>query len=201
MKERLEKRVSIDKALLDDFMQIRKLIVDDIENTYPKKYELNDKEEIVQRIIDRLIFIRRCEDVGINPENVSLEQVRHLPDENAYSELKEIFSRYNQKYNSGLFAIGIDNDLDTIKINGAIIKKLIGYLYESHDKQYIYNFDWINADVLGQVYEQYLGKLLEQTKSGKAKLKDSQAHRKEEGIYYTPTYIVDYIVRNTISLY
>ena len=40
---------------------------------------------------------------------------------------------------------------------------------------------------------------MEQTKSGKAKLKDGQAHRKEQGIYYTPTYIVDYIVKNTVG--
>ena len=195
---RLKKRMSMDKILLDDLMHIRKLIADDIEKTYSQKYDVNDKEEIVQRIIDRLIFIRRCEDVGINPENLYLEEVKHLPDNKAYPKLKEIFEKYNDIYNSGLFAIGVDNDCDVIKINGLIIKNLISYLYESKDKQYIYNFDWIDADVLGQVYEQYLGKILEQTKSGRAKLKDGQAHRKESGIYYTPTYIVDYIVRSTL---
>src|SRR3989344_5819323 len=93
----------------------------------------------------------------------------------------------------------IDNDIDSITINGEIIQTLIGYLYESHDKKYKYNFEWIDADVLGQVYEQYLGKILAQTKSGKAKLKEGQAHRKEQGIYYTPTYVVDYIVKNTLG--
>lgn len=195
---RLKKRASIDKALLDDLMQIRKLIAEDIEKTHPKKYEINEKEEIIQRIIDRLIFIRRCEDTEINPENLYLYEVGGQTDEKAHLNLKEIFSKYNQVYNSGLFAINIDNDLDKIKISGAIIKKLIDYLYESHDKQYVYNFDWIDADVLGQVYEQYLGKILEQTKSGKTKLREGQAHRKEQGIYYTPAYIVDYIVKNTV---
>lgn len=196
--ERLKKRVSIDDALLDDFIQIRKLIADNIEDTYPKKYELNDKEEIVQRLIDRLIFIRRSEDVGINPDNLYLEEIRILDDSKVYLKLKSIFEIYNEKYNSGLFATNFDNDLDAIKISGVIIKKLIGYLYESHDKQYVYNFDWISADILGQVYEQYLGKILSQTRSGKSKLKEGQAHRKEQGIYYTPTYIVDYIVKNTV---
>ena len=52
--------------------------------------------------------------------------------------------------------------------------------------------------MLGNIYEQYLGVIL--TKIGKrAKLKESHAHRKEQGIYYTPTYIVDYIVRNTLG--
>lgn len=196
--ERLKKRMSINKILLDDLMHIRKLIADNIEKTYSQKYDVNDKEEIVQRIIDRLIFIRRCEDVGMNPENLYLEEVKHLPDNKAYPKLKEIFEKYNDMYHSGLFAVGVDNDCDIIKINGLIIKNLIGYLYESKDKEYIYNFDWIDADVLGQVYEQYLGNILAQTKSGRAKLKDGQAHRRESGIYYTPTHIVDYIVKNTL---
>ena len=196
---RLRKRVSIDKPLLDDLMYIRSLIARDIEGRYPGKYQINEKDEIIQRIIDRLIFIRRCEDTGINPENLILKEAQELPDGRSYSKLKEIFSKYNDVYNSGLFAIAKDNDCDRITIDGTIIKKLSQYLYESKDGKYIYNFDWIDADVLGQVYEQYLGKLLAQTKSGKAKLTNGQAHRKEQGIYYTPTYIVDYIVKNTVG--
>lgn len=196
---RLKKRVSIDKALLEDLMLIRKLISDDLEKTYPEKYQINEKDEIIQRIVDRLIFIRRCEDVGISPENMLIEDIRRLPDNKAYPKLKEIFHRYNEIYNSGLFALAKDNDCDQVDINGVIIKKLAYNLYESKDHTYIYNFDWIDADILGQVYEQYLGIILEQTKSGRAKLKNSQAHKKEQGIYYTPTWVVEYIVKNTIG--
>jgi len=196
---RLKRRASIDKALLEDLMHIRSLIASDLEKNYPGKYEINEKDEIIQRIIDRLIFIRRCEDTGINPENLTLKEAMALPDNKAYPKLKEIFKTYNDVYNSGLFIIAKDNDCDKITIDGEIIKKLARYLYESKDGEYIYNFDWIDADVLGQVYEQYLGKLLAQTKSGKAKLTNGQAHRKEQGIYYTPTYIVDYIVKNTVG--
>ena len=197
--DRLKRRITIDKTLLNDFMRIRSLIANDIEKNYYEKYGINDKDEIVQRILDRLIFIRRCEDTGINPENIVLRGVQSLPHNKAYPKLKEIFKKYNDIYNSGLFAITKDNDCDIIDVNGIIIKELIDYLYESKDKQYVYNFDWIDADILGQVYEQYLGKILAQTKSGKAKLKDGQSHRKEQGIYYTPTYVVDYIVKNTLG--
>ena len=196
---RLKRRASIDKALLEDLMHIRSLIASDLEKNYHGKYEINEKDEIIQRIIDRLIFIRRCEDIGINPENLTLQGIQDSTESKAYNELKKIFSKYNDIYNSGLFAIAKDNDCDKITINGEIIKKLTQYLYESRDGKYIYNFDWIDADILGQVYEQYLGKLLAQTKSGKAKLTNGQVHRKEQGIYYTPTYIVDYIVKNTLG--
>lgn len=196
--ERLKKRVTIDKPLLNDLMSVRRLIANDIEKNYPNRYDLNEKDEIVQRIIDRLIFMRRCEDVGINPENCVLEELKHVSGFEAYKKLKMMFAEYNRIYNSGLFAIGIDNDCDNIKINGNITKNLVGYLYNSKDGQYIYNFDWIDADVLGQIYEQYLGIILEQTKSGKSKLKEGQAHKKEQGIYYTPTFVVDFIVKNTL---
>jgi len=195
---RLKKRITIDKPLLNDLMSIRKLIANDIEKNYPEKYEVNEKDEIVQRIIDRLIFMRRCEDVGINPENCVLKELKFVSGSQAYKELKKMFEKYNQVYNSGLFAVGVDNDCDNIKIDGNIIRDFIGRLYNSKDGQYIYNFDWIDADVLGQVYEQYLGLILEQTKSGKSKLKEGQSHKKEQGIYYTPTYIVDFIVKNTL---
>jgi type I restriction-modification system DNA methylase subunit len=196
---RLKQRISIDKPLLEDFMRIRRLIADDIEKSYPSKYNPNEKDEIIQRIIDRLIFIRRSEDIGINPNNLVLEEIKHLPGDKAYPKLKYFFSKYDDKYNSGLFTHNQDNDCDKINIDGEIIKKLVYYLYESHDKNYVYNFEWIDADVLGQVYEQYLGKILAQNKSGKSKLKEGQAHRKEQGIYYTPTYVVDYIVKNTLG--
>ncbi|MFH0876086.1 MAG: N-6 DNA methylase [archaeon] len=196
---RLRRRSSIDKSLLEDLMLIRTLIANDIERKYPLKYEPNQKDEIIQRIMDRLIFIRRSEDAGINPENFILTEITHLPDNKAYPKLKDFFKIYNDVYNSGLFVIGKDNDCDDILIDGAIIKKLVKYLYESKNGEYIYNFDWIDADVLGSVYEQYLGKILEQKKSGKSKLVEGQAHRKEQGIYYTPTYVVDYIVKNTVG--
>ena len=197
---RLKKRISIDQPLLADLMTIRKLIVNDVEKRYPGRYQLNEREEIIQRIIDRLIFIRKCEDVGTNLNGLSLkEEILHRPYGEAYKRLKWIFRQYDDSYNGGLFAIGVDNDCDKIDIDGEIVQKMVGLLYSSRDGQYIYNFDWITADVLGQVYEQYLGIILAKTKSGKADLKPGQAHKKEQGIYYTPTYIVDYMLRATLG--
>ena len=197
---RLKKRISIDKPLLEGLMTIRRLIANDIERRYPKKYNLDEREEIIQRIIDRLIFIRKCEDVGINLEGISLmEKIVHDTYGNAYYRLKEIFKKYNEVYNGGLFAIGTDNDCDVINIDGKIVQEMVTLLYTSKDKQYVYNFDWINADILGQVYEQYLGKILAQTKSGKTSLMNGVTYRKEQGIYYTPTYIVEYIVDSTLG--
>jgi len=195
----LKKRMSIDKPLLQDLMYIRKEIASDIEKTYKIKFTIEEKDEIVQRIIDRLIFMRCCEDKEISPENLIIKEIANEVDYKVYKKLKLMFGKYNDMYNSGLFAPNKDNECDNIELDGGIIKKLVKLLYESKNNDFIYNFEWIGADVLGQVYEQYLGMILSQTKSGNAKLKEGQVHKKEQGIYYTPTYIVEYIVNNTIG--
>lgn len=61
-----------------------------------------------------------------------------------------------------------------------------------------YDFSIIDADVLGTIYEQYLGHILRKTEK-RAKLTENHAHRKKQGIYYTPPYIVNYIVRSTLG--
>ena len=55
------------------------------------------------------------------------------------------------------------------------------------------------AEILGQVYEQFLGKVIRLTKGGQAKVEEKPEVRKAGGVYYTPAYIVDYIVENTVG--
>lgn len=197
--QRLKKRKTIDSELLEDLMHIRKLLADNIEKNHSHKYISGEKDEIIQRILDRLIFIRKAEDIGINRSNIVLKELSGFPDNRIYSELKRVFKLYDEDYNSGLFLQGKDNDCDVINLDGKVVRELLELLYESRNKDYIYDFEWIDADVLGQVYEQYLGIILSQSKKGVSKLKEGQAHRREQGIYYTPTYIVDYIVKNTVG--
>ena len=61
------------------------------------------------------------------------------------------------------------------------------------------NFPFLPADILGQVYERFLGKVIELTDTGAAKIEEKPEVRKAGGVYYTPTYIVDYIVQNTVG--
>ena len=55
------------------------------------------------------------------------------------------------------------------------------------------------ADILGQVYEQFLGKVIRLTAGHRAVVEDKPEVKKAGGVYYTPTYIVDYIVKNTVG--
>lgn len=151
-------------------------------------------DEGVQRILDRLIFVRSCEDRGL--ENDTLRSKYRIWQErgrkgNFLTHLKPFFSEYQKNYNSGLFD---DHPCMDWEISSECFDEIIEGLYRSKNGQE-YNFAIIDADALGSVYEQYLGYLLK--KSGDGDI--SKKKRKSQGIYYTPTFIVDYIVQNTLG--
>ena len=54
-------------------------------------------------------------------------------------------------------------------------------------------------EILGQVYEQFLGKVIRLTPGHMVKVEEKPEVRKAGGVYYTPKYIVDYIVQNTVG--
>ena len=76
-----------------------------------------------------------------------------------------------------------------------VLKEIISDLY--YPSPYV--FRHIPADILGQVYERFLGKVIRLTAGHQAKVEEKPEVRKAGGVYYTPTYIVDYIVKNTVG--
>ena len=194
-----ELKKPVDKALLDDITNFRELLYNNIKrNNTDKELTDSDIEEVVQRIIDRMIFIRSAEDRGLEPEELR-SKVREWSNagNRLLAKLSDLYKQYDDNYNSKLFAHYLCDDL---KIDDDVLSTIINGLYESKDGLYRYDFSLIPADILGNIYEQYLGRILK--KVGKtSKLEVSKAKRKSEGIYYTPTYIVGYIVKNTVEEY
>ncbi|EQD66189.1 type II restriction enzyme, methylase subunit, partial [mine drainage metagenome] len=88
--------------------------------------------------------------------------------------------------------------VDDVHMDGEVLQRVLRGLHETEDGAIRYDFGAIDADVLGVMYEQYLGLILRQTPK-RAKLADGAVNRKEQGIYYTPTWVVDYIVRASIE--
>ncbi len=188
----------INKQLLQDMILFRETLSKDIiRNNQDKHLSQDDLDESVQRILDRLIFIRNAEDRGLE-ENQLQSNVRqwfakgkgHL-----VKEISRIYADYDDNYNSKLFAHHLCDDLS---IDNEALQEVIEGLNRSKDNSYRYDFSIIESDVLGNIYEQYLGNILKSTPK-RAKLEESKTHRKEQGIYYTPSYIVDYIVKNTVG--
>jgi type I restriction-modification system DNA methylase subunit len=155
----------------------------------------------VQMTIDRIIFLRICEDRGIE----RYEKLKEVSDqENVYAELCRLFQQADARYNSGLFHFKAEKHsssaADTLTLNlsvdDKVLREILGSLYYPESP---YVFSEIPADILGQVYERFLGKVIRLTAGHQAKVEEKPEVRKASGVYYTPTYIVEYIVRNTVG--
>ncbi|OQA02348.1 MAG: Type IIS restriction enzyme Eco57I [Bacteroidetes bacterium ADurb.Bin408] len=155
-----------------------------------------DEDEInfvVQQTIDRIIFLRIAEDRGVEPENNIAQCIKSG---NYYSNLYNLFLTADEKYNSGLFDLKKDTVSKNIVIDNKVIKNIIEELYYPKCE---YAFDVLPVEILGTAYEQFLGKVIRITSSHHSKIEEKPEVRKAGGVYYTPQYVVDYIVQNTVG--
>jgi len=192
------KKAPVDEQLLADFTRFRELLSKSITRLNQRE-NLSEEEldESVQRILDRLIFIRNCEDRELEAATLRSRFREWLSRGKGrfVKELHDIFTYFDKEYNSKIFSM---HQCDILDISDEVLREIIEGLYHTKDGSISYDFSAIDADVLGNIYEQYLSNILKKTEK-RAKLTENHVHRKEQGIYYTPTYIVDYIVRNTLG--
>jgi hypothetical protein len=179
----------------------------------------------VQRILDRIVFLRIAEDRGIEPYGRLLKltgiAASQIPQDGRveeeppgpmggprpmriYPQLCEIFERADARYNSGLFHFSTEKDRDEtpdtltlhLHLDDVVLKDILVHLYYPNCD---YAFAFIPAEILGHVYEQFLGKVIRLTEGHRAVVEEKPEVRKAGGVYYTPTYIVDYIVQQTVG--
>jgi type I restriction-modification system DNA methylase subunit len=191
----------VDNAFLKEIERWRDLLARNIALRNPglKQRQLNFA---VQRTIDRIIFLRICEDRGIESygELMALENGTRV-----YKRLFELFHKADDRYNSGLFHFrtekgrpgeSLDDLTPDIIIDDKVLKDIFRNLYYPDSP---YEFSVLPADILGQVYERFLGSVIRLTPAHRAVVEEKPEVRKAGGVYYTPTYIVDYIVKNTVG--
>ncbi|MBU3980663.1 MAG: N-6 DNA methylase [Proteobacteria bacterium] len=189
----------VDKAFLAEIERWRELLARNIALRNP---DLNQRELnfAVQQTIDRIVFLRICEDRGI--ENYGRLMALQNGN-NVYRRLFQLFRKADDKYNSGLFHFkkeksreNFDNLTPNLIVDDKELKSIFKNLYYPDSP---YEFSVLPADILGQVYEQFLGKIIRLTSNHRAIIEEKPEVRKAGGVYYTPTYIVDYIVKQTIE--
>jgi type I restriction-modification system DNA methylase subunit len=184
-------RRPVDKEILEDMKRWREVLAKNIYKNHPDMTEPQLKED-VQRILDRIIFIRSCEDRGLTYGETLQEMVLQRRDDIGTAfmpTLKALFRRYDRDFDSELFD---EHSCEDVAIDFPVLKEII---LETYDP---YLFDVIGVEVLGNIYEQYLGFVPRLTEK-RVKYEPKPEVRKAGGIFYTPEYIVDYIVKNTVS--
>jgi type I restriction-modification system DNA methylase subunit len=190
----------VDDAFLSEIEKWRADLARTLALRNPKLSQ-RDLNFAVQRTIDRIVFLRICEDRRIEVYG-RLQAL--LNGENTYRRLYQLFREADERYNSGLFYFQKEKDrveppddlTPELEIDDAVLKGIIRRLYYPDSP---YEFSVLPADILGQVYEQFLGKVIRLTEGHQARVEDKPEVKKAGGVYYTPTYIVDYIVKNTVG--
>lgn len=192
-----DKRVSIvTTKLYEDLNECREILSEEL-GACNSTESRDDLDEGVQKLLDRLIFLRVAEDRKIE-EPTLLPMINEWKaskgKETLFESMVRKFRELDEIYNSNLFS---PHPFEKWEDYADATEKVVKVLYGKHG-YYEYDFSVMPADVLGTVYENYLGHRLSQSKKGLTVDKDAKK-RKEQGIYYTPSYIVDYIVRNALG--
>ncbi|MCZ9981006.1 N-6 DNA methylase [Brachyspira hyodysenteriae] len=185
---------SVDIDFLNSLDSLRTKLASNIAKLN-KNLSVRDLNYAVQQIIDRIIFLRAAEDRGIE-EYGDLKKTCENKDESFYGNLLKIFEKADGRYNSGLFDFSKDSISSSIEIDNKVIKEIINELYYPLSP---YEFSVISVEIIGNAYEQFLGKTITIGKNHSAKIELKPEVRKAGGVYYTPEYIVDYIVANTVG--
>jgi type I restriction-modification system DNA methylase subunit len=157
----------------------------------------DDLNFAVQQTIDRIIFLRIAEDRGVE-EYGKLKTVVSSPTAGAvyYQNLFSHFKEADSKYNSGLFDFKRDKLSASLQLDNKVLKDIINELYYPISP---YEFSVLSVEILGSAYEQFLGKQIKLNDRHKAVIEEKPEVRKAGGVYYTPQYIVDYIVQQTVG--
>ncbi len=182
---------SIDEAFLEELDEIRDSLAKAFKKANPH-LESEPLTEMTQRMIDRLVFIRFLEDKQIEPDHYVSEFANS---KSAWKDFKISSRKLDAKYNGIVFkkhAIDSDNFIPPDdKIFSSICEEL------AHVNS-PYNFDIIPIHILGSIYERFLGKVVIATDK-RVRIEEKPEVRKAGGVYYTPQYIVNYIVDNTVG--
>ncbi|MCX6558828.1 MAG: N-6 DNA methylase [Candidatus Aminicenantes bacterium] len=153
----------------------------------------------VQLLIDRLIFIKALSDREI--EDDYLDQLAATVESDGLDESDsgwfaacgKIFEKLNRFYNGNVFKPR--PELEAVTVANKTVRDIIRSLQPENSP---YNFAVLPVEILGTIYERFLGRVVRTTEQ-RVKIEEKPEVRKAGGVYYTPQYIVEYIVKNTVG--
>jgi len=138
--------------------------------------------EAVQRLMDRLVFMRVCEDRGIGEWGTLRATLERIGSEGGdlYVTLCNEFRELDRSYNGYLFK---PHPLsEELKLDGNVLADFIRTLYPPDGP---WDFSAIADDILGIVYERFLGNIVT-VKKHQVEVEEKPEVRHAGGVYYTP---------------
>lgn len=150
-----------------------------------------------QLYVNRLVFLKMLADKGI--EEAYLDQLlarvsaAKTEEISFHQACSDIFASLDGLYNGSIFGQRVE--LDSVKVDNKVLKSILESI---RPEKAIYSLDAMPVNVVGTMYEEFLGEVIR--KQGKGITAEQKPEvRKAGGVYYTPQYIVDYIVEQTVA--
>lgn len=187
-----QKNKRVDKVLLENIKYTREQILNNLNSLYTNK--LKDNRNIVNSLIGRIIFIRYLVDreVILNFENINKpltnEDLKEIL--NSKKRTYELFNylKSDDGFNGDWFPVS-DEEITTVKVEHlTLLKEFISGTQMKNGQRTlfdIYDFSIIPVEFISNIYESFIG----------------EEKQKEDGAYYTPTFLVDYILKYTVDDY
>ncbi len=183
---------------LEDFrLRLARALFEENRKSFPQAHTYHGAArltEATQRLIDRIVFIRVCEDRNITPYG-ELRDIVNISSQNRldlYSELTVKFRRFDEEYNGYLFK---PHFTEQLKVSPELLADFIRSLYPPDGA---YRFDAIGDDLLGIIYERFLGSVIT-VKRNHVEAEPKPEVRHAGGVYYTPRFVVDTIIRRVVG--
>lgn len=153
-----------------------------------------------QRILDRIIFLRLCEELGLEEYGALSEMAN---DEDGFWPMFVAAheERYRKTYDGLLFPHGEEDDPTGVEhhirqwwLKGRVFQNIVRGLYYPHP----YKFDAVPLELLGGIYERFLGKRL-RVIGNDVQDEFKPEYQRTKGAVYTPPWVVRRVVDRTLA--
>ena len=182
---------SIDESFLQELDEHRTALAHAFKDRNPR-LDSETLTEITQRTLDRLVFLRFLEDKGIEPHR---HVEKFCEKSGAWEHFIAASRRLDGIYNGIVFKQHTILDAPNFRVDADAFAGVCNSLSHTNSP---YDFNAIPIHILGSIYERFLGKVIVATDK-RVRIEDKPEVRKAGGVYYTPEYIVRYIVENTVG--
>lgn len=186
------RRWPVDEAFLQEIEGWRWDLAKSIDRCNPR-ISLEDLNAAVQHTMNGILFLRICEDRGIEPYG-RLQQIS--VEGNVFDKLKTQFAHADSRYNAGIFRLNKDLLGATFAIDDSDLRQIIQQLYYPKSP---YEFSVIGVELLGSVYERFLRNIITRTRDGQIAIIENPEVGKSGGVYYTPARVAKILVNSTLG--
>ena len=178
---------SVDSLFLEQINQWRLMLGRQI-LSYNPDLEIGYIGDIVQSYINKILFLRVCEDRSIE----TYQRLLAIADHHSHEELVAKFKEADNKYNSGLF-----EELVSENVIGNVSSSFWTIIRQLYFPESPYSFAVLSSDILGRIYEIFLAEKLAVV-DGELKIV-KKPENAERDIVTTPNFVVREILHQTAA--